>query len=263
MLEVHNLSKRLGGCLRLQDLSLTVRGGELLAVIGPNGAGKSTLLKTVSGELQADSGRVLIDGTPRQDWQRLSLAQHVAVMGQTPALAFDFTVRELVALGRAPHRKSPCARHDRTIVEDAIALAGLSAFAGRSVLSLSGGERQRVFFAKAVAQLMTAPDTLPGQQRLLLLDEPTSALDLAQQARLMGAARQIADAGGAVLAVLHDLNLAAAYADRIAVLVDGRLQALDVPGQVLTPNTLSAWYGCAVQVAASGPQGQLFISLAR
>ena len=155
------------------------------------------------------------------------------------------------------------ARHDRTIVEDAIALAGLSAFAGRSVLSLSGGERQRVFFAKAVAQLMTAPDTLPGQQRLLLLDEPTSALDLAQQARLMGAARQIADAGGAVLAVLHDLNLAAAYADRIAVLVDGRLQALDVPGQVLTPNTLSAWYGCAVQVAASGPQGQLFISLAR
>ncbi len=263
MLEARNLSKRLGGCLRLDDVSLTVRCGELLAVIGPNGAGKSTLLRTISGELTTESGCVQIDGKPRQDWQRLSLAQHVAVMGQTPMLAFDFTVRELVELGRAPHRKTASARHDGEIVEQAIALAGLSAFAGRSVLSLSGGEPQRVFFAKAIAQLITEPGELPGHQRLLLLDEPTSALDLAQQARLMGAARQIADAGGAVLAVLHDLNLAAAYADRIAVLVEGRLQALDTPRHVLTQSTLSAWYGCPVHVAQSGSVGQLFISLAR
>ncbi len=263
MLEAQELAVRLGGSLRLDAVSVSLQPGTLMAVIGPNGAGKSTLLRAISGELKPERGRVTIGGRPAGDWRRLLLARQMAVMGQTPVLAFDFTVRELVALGRAPHRGTPLARHDKAFVATAIELAGLKEFAERSVPTLSGGERQRAFFAKAVAQLMTRPGQLPGAECLLLLDEPTAALDLAQQARVLGAARRIADAGSAVLAVLHDLNLAAAYADRILVLVDGKCVGAGRPDEVLLAEHLGAWYGCPVDVLADTATGRRLIAIRR
>jgi iron complex transport system ATP-binding protein len=251
MLEIRNISARLGGRFSTSDINLKVSAGELVAIIGPNGAGKSTLLKLVSGEVSANAGNVLIGGKPRIGWSRRDLARVCAVMGQAPSLAFDFTVKELVELGRAPHRGTDAAHMDKAIADHAIDFAGLNGFQERAVPSLSGGERQRAFFAKALAQLMSAPGELPGAGTLLLLDEPTSALDLAQQSRVLGAARQIAHAGGAILCVLHDLNLAAAFADRICVLVDGRAVATGSPSDILTEDALEAWYGCKVNVQPS------------
>ena len=261
MINVKGLSVRLGGKVCLRGVDLETHSGELVAIIGPNGAGKSTLLKAISGELEPDEGQALIDGRSREQWQRQALARQMAVMGQAPSLAFDFTVRELVELGRAPHRGSAGVQNHRAIVDYAIRLSGLAEFADRLVPSLSGGERQRAFFAKAIAQLMRAPDTLQGRDRLLLLDEPTSALDLAQQVRVMGAARAMVEAGGAVLAVLHDLNLTASYADRVAVLFDGELVAYGPTQDVLKAEALSAWYGCPVDVLANEATGRTVISV--
>lgn len=263
MLKVQDLSVSLGGQNRVNQVSLEAKNGELLAIIGPNGAGKSTLLKLISGELQTDVGQVLIADIHRADWHRQQLAQQMAVMGQTPQLSFDFTVRELVELSRSPYRGKESAKQKGNIVKKAIALAGLDDFEERSVLNLSGGERQRAFFAKTVGQLMTPGDTLPGQNRLLLLDEPTSALDLSQQLRVMGTARKVADAGGTVITVLHDLNLAAAFADKIAVMVAGRLMAIDVPNLVLQAQMLSLWYDCPVCVTECKQTNTPVISLQR
>jgi len=251
MLEAKNLCVTLGNQLRVDSVNLHVKPGELVAIIGPNGAGKSTLLKLITGEVRADSGTIHLTGRRRENWDRRALARRLAAMGQTPSLAFDFTVKELVALGRAPHQREESARHDVGIIEKAIEVAGLKGFEQRSVPSLSGGERQRAFFAKTVAQVMTDAQSLPGDGTLLLLDEPTSALDLAQQARVLGSTRDIVDAGGAVLCVLHDLNLAAAFADRICVLVNGQLVAQGPPADILNATTLSEWYGCNVDVHAS------------
>ena len=247
MLSINGLTKRLGGRDRIRDISLHSSGGELVALIGPNGAGKSTLLKSVSGELQPDKGSVLIKGERREEVDRKALARMMAVMGQSPSLSFDFIVEELVRLGRSPHRGTASSAHDPDIIRTALDISGLSSLCGRSVPSLSGGERQRVFFAKALAQLMTRPGCLPGKGKVLLLDEPTSALDLSQQARVMGVARQVADAGGTVLAVLHDLNLASAFADRVAVMVAGQLVGAGVPTDLLTAANLSDWYDCDVR----------------
>ncbi|MCL4162997.1 UNVERIFIED_CONTAM: hypothetical protein GTU68_002083 [Idotea baltica] len=252
MLEVRGLSVSLGGNTCVDNVSFKAAAGELLAVIGPNGAGKSTLLKLITGELKSSEGQVLIGDTARRDWQRQKLAQQMAVMGQTSRLSFDFTVGELVALGRSPYRLTDSSQQKEMIVEQAIALAGLTHFQQRSVLSLSGGERQRAFFAKTVAQLMTSS----------VLDEPTSALDLSQQSRVMGAARRIANAGGTVIIVLHDLNLAASFADKIAVLVKGQLVAIDEPSKVLKAENLSNWYACPVCVTQSKESNSQVISLA-
>ncbi|MFN3716832.1 MAG: heme ABC transporter ATP-binding protein [Thiobacillus sp.] len=244
-----------GGRALLDDVSLSVRAGEILAVLGPNGAGKSTLLKVMAGEFTPDSGDVVIEGRPLANWIPLELARVRAAMRQDTHLEFAFSAREVVMMGRYPH----CRRHttalDWDIVDEALQAADAAHLAWRPYPGLSGGEKARVQFARALAQVWPG-DT---RQRLLFLDEPTAALDITHQHSLLGLARDFTRAHRfAVIAVLHDLNLAARYADRIALLDQGRLAALGAPAEVLTPQQLMATYHIAAD-CHTGPGGELWI----
>lgn len=233
--------------MRLDELALNA--GEVLAVVGPNGAGKSTLLRALTGEWRS-AGELLLWGKPLTNWSRVELAQHMAVMPQQSHLQFDFSVREVVELGRLPHRhQTPAA--NRAAVQDVLDLLGLHVFEGRRFTSLSGGERQRVQFGRVLAQIWKVP-----HPNLLLLDEPTSALDLAQQKQVLDLAREQAASGCAVLAVLHDLNLAARYAHRILVLKNGRMAHFGTPESVLTNDMLQFAFGVEAQVERARCDGR-------
>lgn len=233
------LSVRQGGRVVLHHVNLELRPGEPLAVVGPNGAGKSSLLRAMSGELPAASGAVRMEGRPLASHSALDLARRRAVLGQSLELSLPLTVAELASLGLHPHRLGPAA--GAALVERALLAVDLAPLAGRSALALSGGERQRAHLARCLVQLWAAD---PGAPRFLLLDEPTSALDLRHQAGLLALARGLCAEGVGVLAVLHDLNLASAWADRLALLCGGALRALGPPEAVLRPSLLSCVWGC-------------------
>ncbi len=216
------------GSRLLEDISLAVQPGEILALAGPNGAGKSSLLRLIAGDVAADRGRLELLGRPAGNWQRRELARHLAFLPQLSLLNFPYTVAEVVALGRIPCTKG--IEVDRQVVAQAMAATDIVALGERLYTRLSGGERQRVQLARVFAQIWDAIP--PGS--LLLLDEPTTALDLAHQQQVLAAVRQMAGRGCAVVLVIHDLNLAAAVADRLAVLDDGRLVAEGPPAEVLT-----------------------------
>ncbi|HYN88198.1 MAG TPA: heme ABC transporter ATP-binding protein [Ardenticatenaceae bacterium] len=222
-------------------LGLAARPGEVLAVIGPNGAGKTTLLRLLARLVQPHEGTVLLAGeniwrlAPRQVARRLALAPQAAT------LAWPLTVEQAVALGRAPHRGwlLPLTAQDRSVVERAMRHTGLVALRDRRVTALSGGEQRRVILARALAQ----------EPRVLLLDEPTAYLDLKYQVEILELARQLAHREGLVVILsLHDLNLAALYADRLALLGEGQLVASGTPSDVLTAERLSSVYGLPVSV---------------
>ena len=231
----------------LDGVSLDVRPGEVLALVGPNGAGKSTLLKVLAGDLAPSEGTILLDGRPVADYPARDLALRRAVLPQQTVLQFAFTAREVVEMGRSPHLDEARgrARRGRTgehggdrVVAGVMARTETAPLAPRAFPTLSGGEQGRVTLARVLAQ--EAP--------VLLLDEPTAALDLRHQQLVMTVARELATGGAAVLAVLHDLNLAAAHADRLAVLCGGRLRAVDTPWAVLTEGLLSEVFPCPIAV---------------
>lgn len=255
MIYASHLRVTRGGRDLLDDVSLSVRAGELLAVLGPNGAGKSTLLKVLAGEVVPDAGEVAVGGRRLANWPPRELARTRAVMRQDTHLEFGFSAREVVMMGRYPH----CARHttarDWEIVDAALAAADAGHLAERPYPGLSGGEKARVQFARALAQVWPG-DT---ESRLLFLDEPTAALDITHQHSLLALARERTRTHRfAVIAVLHDLNLAARYADRIALLDQGRVVASGSPGEVLTPAQLMATYHVAAD-CHTGPGGELWI----
>lgn len=231
---------RLGRTL-LDAITLDVKPGEFLAVIGPNGAGKSTLLRAITGEWRS-LGAITFEGKPRNAWSRDALARRLAVMTQQPQLNFAFTVREVVELGRLPHRSAGAAA-DRRVVDAALCALDLKSHANRSYLHLSGGERQRVHIARVAAQVWEAE-----KPALLLLDEPTSALDLAQQQSVFDLILKMKRRGTAIVAVLHDLNLAARHADRIAVLRLGRLVRSATPDEALHPALLREVFGVDTEI---------------
>ena len=227
----------------LDGVSFRLGPGEVVGLVGPNGSGKTTLLRLLSRQLRPLAGRVLLGGRPLASFGRFELARHVAVVAQEPEVPVGFTVREAVAMGRAPHvglLGSPGPEDERA-VEAALAATGTLPFAERRVETLSGGERQRAVFARAVAQ----------QPDFLVLDEPTNHLDLRYQVELLALAREQAAAGVGVLAVLHDLNLAARACDRLVLLSRGKVAAEGSPSDVLRPDLLSATYGAAVTVLRS------------
>lgn len=224
------------GRTTLREVSFAARAGEVLAIVGPNGAGKTTALGVVSGALKPNEGRVLLDGRPLEEFRPDLLAQRRAVVPQSAQVAFPFRVHEVVAFGRAPHRGRSSAAHDAEIVDQALVRFDLLAFADRDVTTLSGGERQRVHLARAFAQVWTTPED--AGDRWLLLDEPTAALDPTHQIAALSAAGQFAGAGGGAIIVLHDLRLAAAYADRVVVLQSGQLVTIGVPAEVLTSSRI-------------------------
>lgn len=216
----------------LRGVDLTLAPAQVTALIGPNGAGKSTLLHLLSGALTADSGTVALDGRPLADWPRASLARRRAVLPQSSELTFPFRVLEVVLMGRSAHVGRSSLAHDLEVAEAALREVDAAHLAERVYPTLSGGERQRVQLARVMAQIW--PEAGDDQPRTLLLDEPTNNLDLTHQHRLLTFARRLAEQGVAVLAVLHDPNLAALYADRIVLLAEGRVQSAGTVDSVLT-----------------------------
>ena len=250
-LELRSVCAGPGSVLVLDRISLTLSAGESLALVGPNAAGKSTLVQVASGALAPASGEVLLDARPLPDWSGRERAQRLALVPQSARWDIEFTVRELVGMGRAPHLSGWAAEGeaDRTAIESAMATADVSDLCDRSFATLSGGERQRVLLARALAQ--SAP--------VLLLDEPTAHLDLAHQLMVIEIARRHAKSGGSVLMVLHDLTLAARL-DRVAVLDGGTLVTVGEPSQVLTPERLAKTWGVRGHWANFEGRSQLVIA---
>jgi iron complex transport system ATP-binding protein len=223
---------------RLVDaVDLEVHPGSLTVLVGPNGAGKTSLLKLASGELRATAGRVTWDGIDVAALPAAALAAIRTVMSQSTEIGFSFRVEEVVELGIARIGRWLVPAHCDEIVAEAMIRADVGHLVGRDVRALSGGERQRVLFAKALAQLDAGG--LVGSRRALLLDEPVANLDLSHQIGLMEAAREVAATGVAVVAVLHDLNLAAAHADRIVAMAEGRIRRIGPPEAVLDDDLLA------------------------
>jgi len=247
LLEVRNASYAYGARPAVEGVSFVARAGELVALVGPNGAGKSTLLRLAAGLLPPSSGSARVGGLPAHSSPRRAVARVCALVPQEPKAPWAFTVREAVMMGRAPHQGFLAipGPFDHGAVEGALAACDLAALAGRRLDELSGGERRRVFFARALAQ----------EPRVLLLDEPTAFLDLAHQVSAMEMARVAANAGLCVVAVLHDLNLAAAAADRLLVLSRGRVVADGTPGAVLTADRVRDVWGLEVWRGENGASG--------
>jgi iron complex transport system ATP-binding protein len=245
------LGVRRQGRWLLDGVDLTLAAGEVLVLLGANGAGKSTLLKCLAGEILPEQGQVLLNGRALGRWRPADAARRRAVLPQASPLSFPFTALEVVLMGRIPHGglQGSAGAADLGIAAAALAATEVAHLAERRYTTLSGGERQRVHLARVLAQLW---EPLPGgEPQWLLLDEPTASLDLAHQHGVLTLARRWAadpTARRGVLVVLHDLNLAAQYAERIAVLKEGRLLISGTPAAVLTPGLIEAAFGLAVSV---------------
>ncbi|MGU7770139.1 heme ABC transporter ATP-binding protein [Burkholderia sp. MR1-5-21] len=263
MLIAHHLEVARRRAVILRDLSLSIEPGCVTALLGRNGAGKSTLLKTFAGELTGSgapngvrvSGRVTLNGESLARIDAARLACLRAVLPQAAQPAFPFSVDEIVLLGRYPHarRSGAASRRDRDIAWRALERADADTLVGRDVTTLSGGELARVQFARVLAQLWPDDGHDTAQPRYLLLDEPTAALDLAHQHRLLDTVRTVAREWRlGVLAIVHDPNLAARHADRIAMLADGTIVAHGAPRDVMTPAHIARCYGFPVRMVETG-----------
>ncbi len=242
LLTIQNISAAYDGRVVLKDFCLDARAGEIVGVIGPNGAGKSTLLRVISGTLTPMSGQVQMDGA---DLLRLSAAERakkIAVVPQSSRLPEAFSAGEVVLMGRTPHLPLFGAERarDYQVAQDAMARTDSDWFAERLIGRLSGGEQQRVLIARALAQ----------EPRVLLLDEATAHLDLRHQTALWNLVRDLARSGLIVIAAMHDLNLAAQYADRLALLKDGELLVCDEPSRVLTREWLKRAYDVSAIISS-------------
>lgn len=243
ILTLEVVSLTVGGRRLVDAVDLELRPGTLTVLVGPNGAGKTSLLRIAAGEVRADGGRVLWDGVDLRDIPVHRLAAIRTVMSQSTEVGFSFRVEEVVELGVAGiGRRLPEERRG-SIVAAAMIAADVAGLVGRDVRSLSGGERQRVLFARSLAQLEAGARVV--ERRALFLDEPVASLDLSHQIALMEAAARVARGGVAVLAVLHDLNLAAAHADRIAAMRDGRIVRVGPPEAVLDDALLADVFSLA------------------
>ena len=231
-LELQDLCYSYGGGLAADHVSLQVARGEFVGLIGPNGSGKSTVLKNVYRALRPDSGRILLDGEDLLKMPFRESARRMAVVGQENEVPFDFTVEEIVAMGRSPYKKlfDPDNDHDREMVHHALEHLGMAHMAKREYLNLSGGEKQRVLIARAIAQ----------ENDFFVLDEPTNHLDISYQMQIFDFIKRL---NVTVLSAVHDLNMAALYCDRIYVMEHGKVVLQGTPEEVLTPENLFRVYG--------------------
>ncbi|WP_423199490.1 MULTISPECIES: heme ABC transporter ATP-binding protein [unclassified Cupriavidus] len=244
MLSARTLNCHRGARRILDDIDLDLHPGEVLGILGANGAGKTTLLGTLAGELPAD-GTLTLDGTPLAQWSAHALARRRAVLPQAPSLGFDLSVHEVVAMGAYPFPELGVGALD-ALMRRALDEADALVLGDRRYLSLSGGEQQRVQFARALVQVLACQAA--GEYRVLFLDEPISSLDPRHQLLLLRAVHRVSRADGlAVLVVLHDVNLAAQWCDRLLLLAQGRAIAHGAPDRVLTAANLETVY----QVPAS------------
>ncbi|MBS1606603.1 MAG: heme ABC transporter ATP-binding protein [Bacteroidetes bacterium] len=226
MLNIGNLVCRIGDKTIVDGISISFAAGLLHVIVGPNGSGKSTFLKAFSGEWTPASGHVTYDGAGLDRYERIGLARRRAVMTQLPELHFPLSVDEIVMMGRYPHFSFRPTANDKAICEEAKRLLSIDGLGDRDYLTLSGGERQRVQFARALAQIWEAPSE---GGRYLFLDEPVSSLDIHYQHQFLHLARSLVKEKIVLIAVLHDLNLALQYADRIVFMRQGRVVAEGTP----------------------------------
>ena len=225
----------------LEEVSLNVQNGQFVGIIGPNGCGKTTLLRVIAGVLRPTAGRVLLDGMDMRRIPRRKLARTMACLAQDMGLNLSFTVRDVVQMGRWPHvrRIGRESQHDMEVVERAMVAADVLHLADHAVTETSGGERRRAFIAMCLAQ----------EPRLFLLDEPTTHLDIGHQLSILDLIRGLNQRDGmTVVAVFHDLNLAAEYCDQLLILNQGKAESFGTPEQVLTPEMIQRVYGAGVSV---------------
>ncbi|MEM6263773.1 MAG: heme ABC transporter ATP-binding protein [Bacteroidota bacterium] len=242
ILAAKQLSFAIGKHKLLTGVDLEVFPGQLTAVLGANGAGKSTLFRLLSGEKRPSEGNIQFQGKPLSSYSPKSLSKGRAVLPQSSHLTFPFTVEQVVEMGRIPHQDA--ARKTREIVLEALTLTRTDHLLGRSYPSLSGGEQQRVQLARVLSQIWEESDG----PRLLMLDEPTSSLDLAHQYEMLQMVQKFARQGCGVLAILHDLNLAAQYAQQLICLKHGKVVASGTVSEVLTPENIHHTFGQEVRV---------------
>jgi iron complex transport system ATP-binding protein len=241
MLEIHSLSVGYRDRMVLQEVSLTVHPGEVLALIGPNGSGKSTLIRAVSGVLPRKNGTVHLCGTELLHLSSEQRARTLAVVPQAHSLPASFNVYQTILLGRTPYLGwlGQAGRRDHEAVEHAMAHTRTDHLAERCIGELSGGEQQRVLLARALAQATP----------ILIMDEPTNHLDISHQTSFLNLARRLAVENGlAILVALHDLNLTSLYTDRVAILAEGGLKAIGTPEEVFVEQNLSPIYGSHLRV---------------
>lgn len=240
-LTLSDLRLDLSGRAILDGIALDIAPGRVTALIGPNGSGKSTTLRAMAGLVSPDSGGVSLNGTPLPQMSRREIARALAFLPQSPILPEGITVRGLVERGRTPHLGSfrPMTATDRAVVDRALDRTGLTALAARRAATLSGGQRQRAFIAMTLAQ----------HTPVLLLDEPTTFLDLPYQIEVLRLVRALnQDSGQTVVMVLHDINLACRFADRVVGIRAGQVLFDGAPEAVVTGTSLEALYGCPLTV---------------
>ncbi|MEM9561748.1 MAG: ABC transporter ATP-binding protein [Actinomycetota bacterium] len=244
--ELRDVDVVVGATTIVRSVALELVGGEFLALVGPNGSGKSTLLRTLYRALRPSAGKVIVDGTDIVRMRSVDVARTIAVVAQERPDDFDFTVADVVRMGRTPYlgRMARIGAADDRICADALERTGAGHLASRVLHTLSGGEKQRVLIARALAQ----------DPSILILDEPTNHLDIAAQLEILGLVASLDEV--TVIAALHELNHAAAYADRVAVLKAGSLVGCGTPGDVLTPDLIEEVFGVRASVGTHPDTGR-------
>lgn len=255
-LELSDIAVTRGGRTIVHDISIAFPSGRLSMLLGPNGAGKSTVIKAASGEWRTARGEVRLNGTEIKSMTPAELARRRAVVPQAAMLSSPFTALDVVMLGVTVPGfglATDCAPG-----RAALAAVGLEGFEGRLYTELSGGERQRVHIARAFSQLDAAPGVAAGDS-VLLLDEPTASLDPGHQVLVLQALRAHAELGRTVVAVMHDLNLASAWADHVVMMRDGRVHAIGAPQELFNDAVLSDVYGCRMRSNLMPHDGRAFV----
>jgi len=254
MIEARDTSVFIGRTRIVSAVNFIARPGEVTVIVGPNGSGKTTLLKAVSGDLKYD-GSILLAGNEVANMRPAQQAELRAVLPQSTSLSFPFTVREIVKLGIVAGYSG--AAEPDGLVDRALARVDLGGFAGRFYQELSGGEQQRVQLARVLCQVWRP--VVDGAARWLLLDEPVSSLDIRHQIAILDTVRDYAAKGGGVIAILHDLNLAAMYGDTILAMRAGQLVASGEPSQVVVSDVIEHVFGCRLNVGETPPAGIPFV----
>ena len=258
MLALENISVLMSEKVIIQDINLQFKPGKMVALCGPNGAGKSTLLKVISGEIKPSSGVVMWEDKPLNKWKPIDIAKVRGKLSQESQLSFPFTVREVVEMGRYPYKND---NETEKTVRKCLESVDLYSMIERRYDTLSGGEKQRVHLARVLAQLTS--DDNPKQRKILLLDEPTSALDLKHQKAVLKLAHLLTQQNYLVVVVLHDLNLAAAWADSVVLLKNGTIKGEGTVQEMLTEEMLEQVYDVSVSVMEHPSSIRPFVSISR
>ncbi|AKB54998.1 MULTISPECIES: heme ABC transporter ATP-binding protein [Methanosarcina] len=251
VISVTDVDVKIGTAEILHKISASAGQGMFVGIIGPNGSGKSTLIHCMSRTLNPTTGNILIVGEEIEKYSRKELAKMLCVVPQESMRTFDFSVDDIVMMGRYPYQKllRPPEPHDREACQKAMALTGISHLSGRSISTLSGGEWQRVLIARALAQ----------ETPLLLLDEPISQLDINHQIEILSVLQSLTRQGSTVICVIHDLNLASQYCDEIIMLDQGTVYAVGTPHKVMTQENIRVVFGLDVLIKTHPTTGKLYL----